>query len=302
MSAYHQPVMLRESLEGLAINKEGTYVDATFGGGGHSRAILGRLSNKGRLIAFDQDPDAQANTINDPRFMLLMQNFRHLQRFLRLHKVSRVDGILADLGISSHQIDTAQRGFATRLEGELDMRMSQSGELSAFYVINSYLPDQLSKVLEMYGEVPNAPRAARVIVQGREERPIKTTKQLTSILAPLAKGKPAKYFAQVFQAIRIEVNQEIEALKEFLTQSAEVLAEGGRLVVISYHSLEDRLVKNYIKKGVFEGEALKDFYGNPLMPFKPVIGKAIQPSKEEIAQNPRSRSARLRIAEKRGEA
>jgi len=301
MSEYHRPVMLKESLEGLAIDPHGMYVDATFGGGGHSQAILDRLSNKGRLIAFDQDPDAEANTINDPRFMLLLQNFRHLKRFLRLHGVGQVDGILADLGISSHQIDTAERGFSTRFEGDLDMRMGQQGELTAFYVINSYLPDQLSQVLKTYGEIPNAQRVANAIVEIREQAPIKTTRQLTSILAPLAKGKPAKYFAQVFQALRIEVNQEIAALKEFLIQSSEVLKEGGRLVVIAYHSLEDRLVKNYIKKGVFDGEAVKDFYGNPLMPFKPVVGKAIRPTEEEIAKNPRARSARLRIAEKRSQ-
>ena len=301
MSEYHRPVMLKESLEGLAIDPDGTYVDVTFGGGGHSRAILDRLSNKGRLIAFDQDPDAEANTINDPRFMLLPQNFRHLKRFLRLQGVGQADGILADLGISSHQIDTAERGFSTRFEGDLDMRMGQRGELTAFYVINSYSPDQLSEVLRSYGEIPNAKRAVTSIVQAREQAPIRTTGQLITVLAPLAKGKPAKYFAQVFQAVRIEVNQEIAALKEFLAQSTEVLKEGSRLVVIAYHSLEDRLVKNYIKKGAFEGDAVKDFYGNPLMPFKPIGGKAIRPSEEEIDQNPRARSARLRIAEKRSQ-
>lgn len=299
MSGYHRPVMLTEALEGLAIRPDGVYVDVTFGGGGHSRAILAQLGPEGRLLAFDQDQDALQNTIKDDRFMLIPHNFRHLQRFLRLHKAGPVDGILADLGISSHQIDTPERGFSTRYDARLDMRMQQEGALDAFTVVNTYSEQQLLQVFKQYGELPGAYRLAQAIVQQRALAPIETTEQLKNAVAPFAKGKQAQYFAQLFQAIRIEVNQELEALKEFLQQSAEVLKQGGRLVVIAYHSLEDRLVKNYMKKGAFEGEALKDFYGHPLMPFKTVVGKALQPSDQEIQDNPRARSARLRIAEKR---
>jgi len=231
--------------------------------------------------------------------MLIPHNFRHLQRFLRLHKALPVDGILADLGISSHQIDTPERGFSTRYDARLDMRMQQEGALDAYTVINTYSLQQLSQVFKLYGELPGAYRLAKAIVQQREVVPIATTEQLKNVAGPFVKGKPAQYFAQLFQAIRIEVNQELEALKDFLQQSGEVLQQGGRLVVIAYHSLEDRLVKNYMKKGAFEGEALKDFYGQPLMPLKTVIGKALQPSDQEIKENPRARSARMRIAEKR---
>lgn len=299
MSGYHRPVMLTEALEGLAIRPDGVYVDVTFGGGGHSRAILEQLGAEGRLLAFDQDQDALQNTIKDDRFMLIPHNFRHLQRFLRLHKALPVDGVLADLGISSHQIDTPERGFSTRYDARLDMRMQQEGALDAYTVINTYSEQELQQVFGQYGELPATNRLAKAIVQQRALSPIETTEQLKAVAAPFAKGKPAQYFAQLFQAIRIEVNQELEALKDFLQQSAEVLKQGGRLVVIAYHSLEDRLVKNYMKKGAFEGEALKDFYGQQLMPFKTVVGKALQPSDQEIQENPRARSARLRIAEKR---
>lgn len=299
MSGYHRPVMLNEALDGLAIRPDGVYVDVTFGGGGHSRAILEQLGAEGRLLAFDQDQDALQNTIKDDRFMLIPHNFRHLHRFLRLHKALPVDGILADLGISSHQIDTPERGFSTRYDARLDMRMQQEGALDAYTVINTYPEQQLLQVFKQYGELPGAYRLARAIVQQRALTPIETTAQLKATAAPFVKGKAPQYFAQLFQALRIEVNQELEALKEFLQQTTEVLQQGGRLVVIAYHSLEDRLVKNYMKKGVFQGEALKDFYGQPLMPYKTVMGKALQPSAQEISDNPRARSARLRIAEKR---
>lgn len=299
MSAYHQPVMLREALEGLAVRPDGVYVDVTFGGGGHSRAILEQLGPEGRLIAFDQDEDAQRNVIKDHRFMLIPQNFRHLYRFLRLHKALPVDGLLADLGISSHQIDTPERGFSTRHAARLDMRMQQTAELDAYTVINTYSEARLIAVFQQYGELPGTYRLAKAIVRQRKLAPIVTTDQLRALAAPFVKGKPAQYFAQLFQAIRIEVNQELDALKAFLQQSGEVMRQGGRLVVIAYHSLEDRLVKNYMKKGVFEGEALKDFYGQPQMPFTTVVGKALRPSAAEIEQNPRARSARMRIAEKR---
>lgn len=299
MSTYHQPVMLQEALEGLAIQPTGTYVDVTFGGGGHSRAILAKLDAAGRLLAFDQDEDATQNSITDDRFTLIQQNFRHLKRFLRLHKALPVDGILADLGISSHQIDTPERGFSTRFSARLDMRMRQDTGLDAYTVVNTYSAQRLQHVFKAYGELPGAYRLAAAIVQQREKQPIETTEALKAVAGPFVKGKASQYFAQLFQAIRIEVNQELEALKELLVQSGEVLKEGGRLVVIAYHSLEDRLVKQYMKKGTFEGDALKDFYGQPLMPFSTVVGRALQASAEEIAINPRARSARLRIAQKR---
>lgn len=298
MSAYHRPVLLEEAIQGLAIKPAGTYVDVTFGGGGHSRGILKQLGEEGRLIAFDQDEDAQQNTINDHRFMLVRQNFRHLQRFLRLHKAVPVDGILADLGISSHQIDTAKRGFSTRFEADLDMRMDQQGTLSAYTVLNTYTEEQLTTIFRQYGELPGSHHIARAIVQQRSLALIETTGQLKALAAPFVRGKAHQFMAQLFQAIRIEVNQELEALKDMLAQSAEVLRDGGRLVVISYHSLEDRLVKNFMKTGSFEGEPQKDFYGNPLMPFQ-TIGKALKPSSVEVKTNPRARSARMRVAQKR---
>ncbi|MGA0556887.1 16S rRNA (cytosine(1402)-N(4))-methyltransferase RsmH [Larkinella sp. VNQ87] len=302
---YHEPVLLQACLDGLNLKPGGTYVDVTFGGGGHSREILRQLpagpESAGRLIAFDQDPDARANAdaINDPRLTFVAANFRHLKRYLRLYKIEQVDGILADLGISSHQIDTPERGFSTRFDADLDMRMSQSGELTARKVINEYPEDQLHKIFGMYGEVINARTLANVIVASRVNRPIETINDLKAVLQRYApRGKENKYYAQVFQALRIEVNQELVTLEEFLTQVPEVLAPGGRLVVMSYHSLEDRLVKNFIKSGNFRGNVEKDLYGNELKPLQSVTRKPIEASAEEVDRNPRARSAKLRIAEK----
>ena len=294
---YHHPVLLKEAVAGLNIKPSGIYVDVTFGGGGHSRDILDLLED-GRLIAFDQDPDAAANVINDARFTLVPHNFRYLRKFLKLHKALPVDGILADLGVSSHQFDVAERGFSTRFEGELDMRMSQSGELSAWKVINEYNQNELQNIFSLYGEIINSKTLAQAIVAARKSATIKTTSDLKRVIASLVRGKEYQYQAQVFQAIRIEVNKEMESLKEMLEQSAEVLKTGGRLVVISYHSLEDRLVKNYMKRGSFEGELVKDFYGKQLKPFKTINSKPITPGEKEIKRNPRSRSAKMRIAEK----
>ncbi|MDX9941229.1 MAG: 16S rRNA (cytosine(1402)-N(4))-methyltransferase RsmH [Bacteroidales bacterium] len=298
MKGYHKPVMLEPSIEGLRIVPEGRYVDATFGGGGHSAAILEQLGT-GKLIAFDQDWDAAANVPEDRRVLFLNQNFRYLRNFLKLYGLLPVDGILADLGVSSHQFDQAQRGFSTRFEGPLDMRMNRDAKLTAREVIHEYPMEKLADVFFLFGELRNAYKIAGTIERHRKEGSIDTTLQLTGILERLApKGKENKFFAQVFQALRIEVNQELEALKEFLEQSADVLRPGGRLVVISYHSLEDRLVKHYMKAGNFRGEVEKDFFGNPLTPLVP-IGKTIKPGEEEMNNNNRARSARLRIAEKR---
>lgn len=298
MTQYHKPVLLEASIEGLQVTPGGKYVDATYGGGGHSSAILEKLEG-GKLIAFDQDQDAAANVPDDPRVLFLNQNFRYLQNFLKLYGLLPVDGILADLGVSSHQFDQAERGFSTRFEGALDMRMNQEAVLTAREVINEYPVEKLADLFFLYGELRNANKIAGVIDRRRKGGSIETTSQLTGILEKLApRGKENKFFAQVFQALRIEVNQELEALKEFLEQSAEALRPGGRLVVISYHSLEDRLVKHYMKAGNFRGEIDKDFYGNPLTPLIPV-GKTIMPGEKELEQNSRARSARLRIAEKR---
>ncbi|RAJ98107.1 16S rRNA (cytosine1402-N4)-methyltransferase [Larkinella arboricola] len=304
-SNYHEPVLLQACIEGLNLKPGGTYVDVTFGGGGHSREILRQLQpgpdSEGRLIVFDQDPDARANAdaIDDPRLTFVAANFRHLKRYLRLYKIDYVDGILADLGISSHQIDTPERGFSTRFDADLDMRMSQSGELTARKVINDYPEDQLHKIFGMYGEVINARTLASVIVSSRVNRSIETVNDLKAVLQRYApRGKEYKYFAQVFQALRIEVNQELATLEEFLTQVPEVLAPGGRLVVMSYHSLEDRLVKNFIRSGNFRGDVEKDLYGNELKPLQSITRKPIEASAEEVDRNPRARSAKLRIAEK----
>jgi 16S rRNA (cytosine1402-N4)-methyltransferase len=295
---YHNPVLLHESVDGLAIKPEGVYVDVTFGGGGHSREILNRLGEKGRLFGLDQDVDAQTNKIEDERFVLIPENFRYIKRFLRFYGVSKVDGVLADLGVSSHQFDEADRGFSTRFDAELDMRMNQNDRLSAFAVVNKYDEESLSKVLFNYGELRNANAMAKKIVLVRDEGKIKTSFQLKEILKQfLPKAKEHKILAQIFQAIRIEVNQEIDVLKEFLMQMPDVLNEKGRLSVISYHSLEDRLVKRFIRNGLFEGEPEKDFYGNFEVPLKKV-GKMIIPSKKEIKANNRARSAKLRIATK----
>jgi 16S rRNA (cytosine1402-N4)-methyltransferase len=296
---YHNPVLLKESVDGLDIQPDGIYVDVTFGGGGHSREILSRLGSKGRLYAFDQDEDALANSIDDERFVLINENFRFIKRFLRFHNIKSVDGILADLGVSSHQFDVAERGFSTRFEGELDMRMSQKQDLNAYKVVNEYDEDNLRRVFLDYGELKNAPVIARVIIEARELEPIKNTEQLKVVLGRfLPVHKSHKILAQMYQAIRIEVNQEMEVLKEFLEQSLEILKPGGRLSVISYHSLEDRLVKRIMKNGMFEGEPERDFFGNFSVPFK-TIGKLIVPDFQEIKSNNRARSAKLRIAEKK---
>jgi len=296
--AYHNPVLLTESVDGLAIDPNGIYVDVTFGGGGHSREILSRLGENGQLFAFDQDEDALENAIDDARFTLIPENFRHLKRFLRFHGVRQVDGILADLGVSSHQFDVAERGFSTRFEGGLDMRMSKRNSLDAHKIVNHYDEAQLRRIFHDYGELKNAPVFSRTIVEARLHKSIDDTEQLKSALARLLPPHKAnKILAQVYQAIRIEVNQEMEVLREFLEQSLEVLKPGGRLSVISYHSLEDRLVKRFMKNGMFEGEPERDFFGNFSVPFK-TIGKLIVPDEAEIETNNRARSAKLRIAEK----
>ena len=293
---YHNPVLLKESVDGLNIKPDGVYVDVTFGGGGHSKEILSRLNEKGRLLAFDQDEDAKRNIIEDERFTLIPQNFRFIKRYLRFYGVKKVDGVLADLGVSSHQFDEAERGFSTRFDADLDMRMNQAGELSAFQVINFYDEEKLSDVLFQYGELRNARAIAKKIVEARSEKKIKTSFELKDVLSEFVpKAVEHKVLAQIFQGIRIEVNQEIEALKEFLLQIPEILNKEGRLSVISYHSLEDRLVKRFIRNGLFEGEPEKDFYGNINVPMKKV-GKMIVPSFQEIKENNRARSAKLRIA------
>lgn len=295
---YHNPVLLMETVDGLDIKADGVYVDVTFGGGGHSKEILKRLGPDGRLFGFDQDEDALANALDDERFTLINENFRFIKRFLRFHGVKAVDGILADLGVSSHQFDVAERGFSTRFDAELDMRMSQKNDLSAYKVVNEYDEANLRRVFYDYGELKNAPAIARVILEAREIEEIKNTEQLKTVLSRfLPAHKSHKILAQMYQAVRIEVNQEMDVLKEFLEQSLEILKPGGRLSVISYHSLEDRLVKRYIKNGMFEGEPERDFFGNFSVPFK-TIGKLIVPNDAEIRINNRARSAKLRIAEK----
>lgn len=295
---YHNAVLLKETVDGLDIKPDGVYVDVTFGGGGHSREILSRLGPNGKLFAFDQDKDALANTIDDDRFVLIHENFRFIKRFLRFYGHKQVDGILADFGVSSHQFDVAERGFSTRFNSDLDMRMNQDSRLSAFEVINTYDEERLRAVLFEYGELRQAPAMARVIVSSRKNEEIKTSEQLRNVLKPFLNHKREnKVLAQIYQAIRIEVNQEIEALKELLLQTPEMLKEGGRLSFISYHSLEDRLVKRFIRSGLFEGEPERDVYGNFEVPLKKV-GKLIVPTEAEIADNNRARSAKLRIAEK----
>lgn len=295
---YHNPVLLKESVDGLNIKPDGVYVDVTFGGGGHSREILSRLGENGKIYAFDQDEDALVNAIDDPRFTLINENFRFLKRFLRFHNVKEVDGILGDFGVSSHQFNVAERGFSTRFEAKLDMRMSQKGSLSAYGVINEYEEKQLRQMFYEYADLRNAQTLAAEIVKQRQVAPIESSEKLNEILRPfLFKEKEHKILAQIYQAIRIEVNQEIEVLKEFLLQTPEVLKKGGRLSLISYHSLEDRLVKRFIRSGLFEGEPEKDFYGNISVPLKKVKG-LIVPGAEEIRRNNRARSAKLRIAKK----
>ncbi|QNJ96940.1 16S rRNA (cytosine(1402)-N(4))-methyltransferase RsmH [Constantimarinum furrinae] len=295
---YHNPVLLTETVDGLAVAPDGVYVDVTFGGGGHSREILKRLGEKGKLIAFDQDKDALENAIDDSRFLLINENFRFLRRFLRFHGFTQVDGILGDFGVSSHQFDIPERGFSTRFDADLDMRMNQDESFSAFDVVNHYEEKRLRSVLFQYGELRSAAGMARVIVEARKNGEIRSGEQLKNTLGRfLPKHKENKILAQIYQAIRIEVNQELEALKEFLIQTNEVLKPGGRLSLISYHSLEDRLVKRFMRNGLFEGEPEKDVFGRVDVPFKPV-GKFIVPSEEEIRNNNRARSAKLRIAEK----
>jgi len=300
MTDYHQPVLLHECIDGLALQPGGTYVDVTFGGGGHSREILRRLEG-GRLFAFDQDADAKANAqaLNDPRLTFIASNFRNLKRYLRLYKADGIDGILADLGISSHQIDTPERGFSTRFDADLDMRMNQQADRTAREVVNEYSEAELHRILGMYGEITNARTAASALVSARSNRSINTVNELKAALQRhTPRGKENKYFAQVFQALRIEVNDELKALEEFLEQVPDVLKPGGRLVVLSYHSLEDRLVKNFINKGKFQGDVEKDLFGNEIKPLQSVTRKPIEASPDEISRNPRARSAKLRIAEK----
>jgi 16S rRNA (cytosine1402-N4)-methyltransferase len=295
---YHEPVLLKESIDGLNIKKDGVYVDATFGGGGHSGAILKKLE-KGSLIAFDQDKDALANKPEDDRLTLINQNFRYMRNFLKLYRVVPVDGILADLGVSSHQIDKPERGFSLRFDGELDLRMNTKKSLTARQIVNEYSTAKLKEIFFRYGELKNAAKIANNIEGARTKGEIKTTFQLKEITANCApKGLENKFYAKLFQALRIEVNDEMGALMDFLEQSAELLATGGRLVVISYHSLEDRLVKNFMRAGNIEGEIKKDFYGNPETPFRVITKKPITASEEEINRNSRARSSRLRIAEK----
>lgn len=297
---YHLPVMLQECLEALKIKPDGIYLDLTFGGGGHSAAILPYLTT-GKLIVFDQDPDAKVNAValNDSKVEFIAANFRYFSKYLRLYNIKQVDGILADLGVSSHQIDAPERGFSTRFEARLDMRMDQKGKLTAADILNNYSEAALQQVFSDYAEIRNSRTLAKAIITARSAEPINTSEQLKKIILPLAKrGKENQYMARVYQALRIEVNDELAALREMLAQTAKVLAPGGRLVVMSYHSLEDRLVKYYMKTGNFRGEQEKDFYGNLIRPLKPVVRKPITASIEEIERNNRARSAKLRIAEK----
>ncbi|QTD38798.1 16S rRNA (cytosine(1402)-N(4))-methyltransferase RsmH [Polaribacter batillariae] len=293
---YHNPVLLQESVDALAIKEDGVYVDVTFGGGGHSREILKRLGEKGRLFGFDQDPDALENAIDDDRFTLIPENFRYITRFLRFYGVRKVDGILADLGVSSHQFNEAERGFSTRFDGELDMRMNQKSKVSAQEIINTYSEEKLANILFMYGELRNSRNLAKTIVEEREKAKIETSFQLKQVLKRyLPNAKEHKILAQIFQAIRIEVNEELDVLKEFLEQTPNLLKEDARLSVISYHSLEDRLVKRFIRTGMFSGEPEKDFFGNTSEPLQKV-GKLVVPTPQEINTNNRARSAKLRIA------
>lgn len=299
MSEYHVPVMLKESVDGLNINPNGVYVDVTFGGGGHSRYILEQLSD-GKLVAFDQDAEAQANIPANDKLVFVHGNFRYLRSFLRLNGFEQVDGILADLGVSSHHFDDEQRGFSFRFEGPLDMRMNTLSSFDAAHVVNTYEPSKLMEILRIYGEVDNPKVLVRAITKKREEKPIETVQELVEALQPhMPANAQHKFLAKVFQALRIEVNHEMEALKQMLEQALKVLKPGGRLSVITYHSLEDRLVKNFMKSGNFEGKVEKDFYGNPLTPFTVISRKAIVPTAKELEENNRSRSAKLRIAEKR---
>lgn len=296
MSEYHNPVLLKESVDALIINPSGVYVDCTFGGGGHSREIINRIDEEGKLFSFDQDIDAVNNKIDDNRFELIEQNFRFLKNNLRIRGIKQVDGVLGDLGVSSHQFDTPERGFSTRFDGELDMRMNQNSKLSAKTIINEYEEEDLARVFYDFGELQGSYRLAREVVKARADKQIETIEELKQIFSFIPKMKENKFFAQMFQALRIEVNDEMAALKDMLSQSAEVIKPGGRLVIISYHSLEDRLTKRFMKNGMFEGEPERDVFGNWSAPFKPLQSKVIVPTQEEINVNPRARSAKMRIA------
>ena len=296
---YHIPVLLHDCLNGLNIREDGVYVDVTFGGGGHSKAILEKLGPKGKLFAFDQDPDAKENVPNDERFELIEENFMYIKNFIRERGIRKVDGVLADLGVSSHQFDVPDRGFSIRFDAPLDMRMNQKGKLTAAKIIKTYEEKDLIHILSAYGELKNARTVARKIIQERSLSPITTVEELKTTLGSTApKGKENQFYAKVFQALRIEVNQELEVLIHFLSRATDLLAPKGRLVIMSYHSLEDRLVKNFMRSGDVKGKQGKDFYGNLIRPLKPLVSKAIKADEEEIEANPRARSARLRIAEK----
>lgn len=297
--SYHDPVLLQDSVDALQIKPNGVYVDVTYGGGGHAKLILENLGETGRLIAFDQDLDASTQLVTDTKLTFVQHNFKMLKKFLRLHGEPQVDGILADLGVSSHQFNKAERGFSYRFDASLDMRMNQSDDKTAADILNTYTAEALQEMFSVFGEVRNSKTLAETIVAERKHRRIKTINDFLMILEPLIRGKKPRYLAQVFQALRIEVNQEMEVLKAFLTQALEVLRPGGRLVVISYHSLEDRYVKHFIKTGTFDGQFIKDFYGNISRPFKIITKKAVEPTSTEITINSRARSAKMRIAEKR---
>lgn len=299
-TAYHVPVMLAESVNGMQIHPDGTYVDVTFGGGGHSKEILSRLDSQGKLLSFDQDEDAERNIVNDNRFIFVRSNFRYLSNFLRYHEVEKVDAILADLGVSSHHFDDSERGFSFRFDGQLDMRMNKRAGLTAADIVNTYGEEQLVNIFYLYGELKNSRKLSSVIVRERAKAKIKTIEDFLNIIKPLfGREREKKELAKVFQALRIEVNQEMEALKEMLEAATEALKPGGRLVVITYHSLEDRMVKNLMKTGNIEGKQEQDFFGNLQTPFRLINNRVIIPNKEEIERNPRSRSAKLRIAEKK---
>lgn len=297
---YHVPVLLKESVDGMNIQPDGTYVDVTFGGAGHSREILSRLGEGGRLLGFDQDEDAERNIVNDPHFIFVRSNFRYLQNFLRYHDIEQVDAILADLGVSSHHFDTPERGFSFRYDTPLDMRMNRRAGVTAADILNTYDTERLATLLGRWGELQTPYKIANCIERARNVRPIATVSDLTAAVAPCTPKKDeTKFLSKLFQALRIEVNGEMRALEMALEQSLKMLRPGGRLVIISYHSLEDRLVKNFMRSGTFSGEAEKDFFGNTASPFRPVTRKAVVPTEQEIKENPRSRSARLRAAEKK---
>jgi len=295
---YHTPVLLTEAVDGLKIKKDGVYVDVTYGGGGHSREILSRLGEKGRLIAFDQDFDSEVNLIHDDRLLFINENFMFLKKFLKLNNISKIDGILADFGVSSYQIDQPERGFSYRFDADLDMRMDVKNSLTAYKIINKYSVDDLIKIFKNYGDLTNSRKITRAIINSRENKEIKTTAQLNEIITPIIPAKHInKILSRIYQSIRIEVNKELDVIKSLLLQSVELLKTGGRISLISYHSLEDRIVKRFFKTGKFEGEIEKDFYGNYSLPYK-IIGKLISPSQTEIDRNIRARSAKLRIAER----